>query len=103
MTTIAWRETASTRLRRCLQVGLGQAVKIGDIERRLFDLADERIRLMDEAGIDVRVLSLTTPGSLLGSSANGAAKGAVEVLTRYLAEELGPCHITANVVAPGAI
>ena len=35
---------------------------IGDIERRLFDFADERIRFMDEAGIDMQVLSLTTPG-----------------------------------------
>ena len=34
----------------------------GDIERRLFDLAEERIKLMDEAGIDVQVLSLSTPG-----------------------------------------
>ena len=30
-------------------------------------------------------------------------KGAVEVLTRYLAKELGPRRITANTVAPGAI
>ena len=30
-------------------------------------------------------------------------KGAVEVLTQYLAKELGPRGITANVVAPGAI
>lgn len=30
-------------------------------------------------------------------------KGAVEVLTRYLAKELGERQITANVVAPGAI
>ncbi len=35
---------------------------MGDIERRLFDFADERIRFMDEAGIDIQVLSLTTPG-----------------------------------------
>jgi NAD(P)-dependent dehydrogenase (short-subunit alcohol dehydrogenase family) len=31
------------------------------------------------------------------------AKGAVEILTRYLAKELGPRKITANVVAPGPI
>jgi NAD(P)-dependent dehydrogenase (short-subunit alcohol dehydrogenase family) len=30
-------------------------------------------------------------------------KGAVEVLTRYLAKELGSRNIAANVVAPGAI
>lgn len=34
----------------------------GDIERQLFDLADERIKRMNETGIDVQVLSLTTPG-----------------------------------------
>jgi len=30
-------------------------------------------------------------------------KGAVEVMTKYMAKELGPRRITVNVVAPGAI
>ena len=33
-----------------------------DIERRLLELADVRIAAMDEAGVDVQVLSFTTPG-----------------------------------------
>lgn len=37
------------------------ALHSGDIERRLLDLADERLALMDETGLDVQVLSLTTP------------------------------------------
>ena len=32
-----------------------------------------------------------------------SAKGAVEVMTRYLAQELGPRGIAANVIATGAI
>lgn len=37
------------------------AIHRGDIERRLRDLTDERIALMDETGVDLQVLSLTTP------------------------------------------
>ena len=40
---------------------LGQSTG-GEVGRRLVDLADERLRCMDAAGVDVQVLSLTTPG-----------------------------------------
>ena len=47
-------------------IGLGAndpsvAFHSGAIEGRLLDLADERLALMDETGLDVQVLSLTTP------------------------------------------
>jgi len=38
-----------------------------------------------------------------GYSAYASMKGAIEVLTRYLAQELGPRGIAVNTVAPGAI
>ena len=38
-----------------------------------------------------------------GLSVYAAMKGAVEVYTRYLAKDLGPRGITANVIAPGPI
>src|SRR5690606_16934815 len=41
--------------------------------------------------------------SLPGYAAYATMKGAVEVLTRYMAQELGPRGITVNVLAPGAI
>ena len=37
------------------------------------------------------------------SASYGSMKGAVEVMTKYMAKELGPRRITLNVVAPGAI
>lgn len=33
----------------------------GPLEKRLVDLAEERLALMDETGLDIQVLSLTTP------------------------------------------
>ncbi len=41
--------------------------------------------------------------TLPGLSAYASMKGAIEVLTRYLAKELGPRGIAVNTVAPGAI
>jgi 3-oxoacyl-[acyl-carrier protein] reductase len=41
--------------------------------------------------------------ALPGSIAHGTAKAALVTFARYLAYELGPCGITANVVSPGRV
>lgn len=69
----------------------------------VYFLTQKLLPLMKDGGRIVNVSSGLARFALPGSSAYGAAKGAVEVLTRYLAKELGPRGITANVVAPGAI
>jgi NAD(P)-dependent dehydrogenase (short-subunit alcohol dehydrogenase family) len=58
---------------------------------------------MNNGGRIVNISGALTRINLPSGSAYGAAKGAVEVLTRYMAKELGPRRITANVVAPGGI
>jgi NAD(P)-dependent dehydrogenase (short-subunit alcohol dehydrogenase family) len=69
----------------------------------VYFLTQKLLPLMNNGGRIVNISSGLARFSLPGASAYGAAKGAVEVLTRYLAKELGPRGITANVVAPGAI
>jgi NAD(P)-dependent dehydrogenase (short-subunit alcohol dehydrogenase family) len=69
----------------------------------VFFLTQKLLPLMNDGGRIVNISSGLTRVSVPGSSAYAAAKGAVEVLTRYLAKELGPRRITANVVAPGPI
>jgi NAD(P)-dependent dehydrogenase (short-subunit alcohol dehydrogenase family) len=71
--------------------------------KAVYFLTQKLLPLMNDGGRIVNISSGLARFSLPGSSAYGAAKGAVEVLTRYLAKELGPRGITANVVAPGAI
>lgn len=69
----------------------------------VYFLTQKLLPLINDGGRIVNISSGLARVSLPGSSAYGAAKGAVEVLTRYLATELGARGITANVVAPGAI
>jgi len=69
----------------------------------VFFLTQKLLPLINDGGHIVNISSALARVSAPGSSVYGAAKGAVEVLTRYLAKELGPRRITANVVAPGAI
>jgi Dehydrogenases with different specificities (related to short-chain alcohol dehydrogenases) len=77
------------------------------LRKRELVLDSERSRtasaMMNDGGRIVNISSGLTRFAVPGSSAYVAAKGGLEVLTRYMAKELGPRRITANVVAPGAI
>jgi NAD(P)-dependent dehydrogenase (short-subunit alcohol dehydrogenase family) len=69
----------------------------------VYFLTQKLLSSINDGGRIVNISSGLTRVSLPGSSAYAAAKGAIEVLTRYLAKELGPRRISANVVAPGAV
>ena len=49
---------------------------MGEIGKRLDDIGEGRLRLMDETGVDVQVISLTSPGlhNLAGSSVDLAKR-----------------------------
>lgn len=66
-------------------------------------LTQTLLPLIRDGGRILNVSSGLARFALPGSSAYGAAKGAVEVMTRYMAKELGPRGISANVIAPGAV
>ncbi len=66
-------------------------------------LTQTLLPLIRDGGRILNVSSGLARFALPGSSAYASAKGAVEVWTRYLAKELGPRGISANVIAPGAI
>ncbi|MBB3063372.1 SDR family NAD(P)-dependent oxidoreductase [Microbulbifer rhizosphaerae] len=69
----------------------------------VFFLTQTLLPLIADGGRIVNLSSGLARFSLPGYAAYAAMKGAVEVLTRYLARELGPRGITANALAPGAI
>jgi NAD(P)-dependent dehydrogenase (short-subunit alcohol dehydrogenase family) len=69
----------------------------------VFFLTQKLLPVIADGGRIVNLSSGLARFSLPGYSAYAAMKGAVEVLTRYLAKELGPRGIAVNTVAPGAI
>ncbi|OIN99875.1 MAG: short-chain dehydrogenase [Desulfovibrionaceae bacterium CG1_02_65_16] len=69
----------------------------------MFFLTQTLLPLLRDGGRIINVSSGLTRFSLPGYAAYSTMKGAVEVLTHYLARELGPRGIAVNVVAPGAI
>jgi NAD(P)-dependent dehydrogenase (short-subunit alcohol dehydrogenase family) len=66
-------------------------------------LTQKLLPLINDGGRIINISSGLARVSMPGSSAYGAMKGAVEVLTRYMAAELGPRGIAVNTVAPGAV
>jgi len=71
--------------------------------KAVYMLTQVLLPLMNDGGAILNVSSGLARFSYPGSSAYAAMKGAIDVLTRYLAVELGPRRIRANVIAPGAI
>lgn len=68
-----------------------------------FFLTQTLLPLIADGGRILNVSSGLARFALPGYSAYASMKGAIEVLTRYLAKELGPRHIAVNTLAPGAI
>lgn len=68
-----------------------------------FFLTQKLLPLIADGGRIVNVSSGLARFALPGYAAYAAMKGGIEVLTRYLAKELGPRGIAVNVIAPGAI
>lgn len=69
----------------------------------VFFLTQTLLPLLADGGRIVNLSSGLTRTSFPGYAAYAAVKGAVEVLTRYMAKELGGRGIAVNTVAPGAI
>jgi NAD(P)-dependent dehydrogenase (short-subunit alcohol dehydrogenase family) len=69
----------------------------------VFLLTQKLLPLINDGGRIVNLSTGLTRFSHPGRAAYASMKGAIEVLTRYLAKELGARGIVVNTVAPGAI
>jgi NAD(P)-dependent dehydrogenase (short-subunit alcohol dehydrogenase family) len=95
--------------------GHGDYAPIGQTEEAQFDrlvdvhfkgvyfLTEALLPMLADGGRIVNLSSGLTRVAFPGYAAYAAVKGAVEVLSRYLAKELGGRGIAVNTVAPGAI
>ncbi len=68
-----------------------------------FFLTQTLLPLMEEGASIVNLTSATTRVATAGVAPYAAAKGGLEVLTRYMAKEFADRRIRANAVSPGAI
>lgn len=69
----------------------------------VFFLTQKLLPIIKDGGRIVNISSGLARFAIPGYSAYATMKGAVEVLTRYLAKELGDRKIAVNTIAPGAI
>jgi NAD(P)-dependent dehydrogenase (short-subunit alcohol dehydrogenase family) len=95
--------------------GMGKTVPFTQVTEDLFDdflnvhfksvyfLTQKLLPVMQNGGSIVNISSGTTRFSNPGYSVYASMKGAIEVLTKYIAKELGSKGIRANVVAPGPV
>ena len=71
--------------------------------KSVYFLTQKALPLLNDGGSIINLSSGTTRFCNPGYSIYASMKGAVETFTKYLAKEIGPRGITANVIAPGPI
>ena len=69
----------------------------------VFFLTQKLLPLIKDGGRIVNISTARTRTASTGGAVYASMKGAVEVLSRYLAKELGSRRIAVNVVAPGPV
>ncbi len=95
--------------------GMGKTVPFVDVTEDVFDdflnvhfksvyfLTQKLLKQMNDGGSIINISSGTTRFSNPGYSVYASMKGAMEILTKYLAKELGNRGIRSNIVAPGPV
>lgn len=91
--TASFAETSEATFDRLMNIHL----------KGVFFLTQKLLPMIADRGHIVNVSSGLARFSLPGYVAYASMKGGVEVMTRYLAKELGPRRIAVNTIAPGAI
>src|SRR6202142_3308138 len=69
----------------------------------VFFLTQKLLPLINDGGRIVNISTARTRTASTGGAVYASMKGAVEVLSRHLAKELGPRRIAVNIVAPGPV
>jgi NAD(P)-dependent dehydrogenase (short-subunit alcohol dehydrogenase family) len=95
--------------------GMGATIPMAQVTEENFDdfmnvhfkgvyfLTQKTLTIMNDNGGIVNISSGTTRFAHPGYSIYASMKGAVEILTRYIAKEFGARGIRANIVAPGPV